>query len=354
MSTNQTNPSSTGNQDDATRIQNTKGAATGSIHQNSSDATRIESNTPPPSQHAGANTQQQTAKTGNNEPSSTEPKPSGQQDTKNRGFSNGAFAAGIAGAAIAGTAGGAIFSEEITDAANQVAETVEGVFHGAEESAMVGANPDALFEMSGADQEGNTYSVSFIDANHDGTIDSYSGNIDTVSGENIAYAGQGNPFEMFNTPEMAEFDDFMNSPPDSAFVVNDFDVPNNEVYHIQAGDTLSEIAMENGTSVEEIMELNPDIQNPDLIYADNDLNLPEGSEISGFTESNEMQGSLSFADEVSVPDGSMDQIDWNDFENPDYASNLNNSNFDDFSMPDSYEDNGYTEFDNDSTSSDFL
>jgi hypothetical protein len=207
--------------------------------------------------------------------------------------------------------------------------------------------------MSGTDQEGNSFSVSLIDANHDGTIDSYAGTIDTVSGENITYAGQGNPFEMLNTPEMAGIEDFVNTPPESMCMLPEFDMPD-ELYHIQAGDTLSEIALEHGTSVEEIMALNPDIQDPNLIYAGNELNLPDGSEIPNFNQPNEMPGAPSFAEEISMPDGAMDQIDWNDFENPQYAEDLNGSNFDDFSMPDSYEDSGYMEFDNDSTSADFL
>lgn len=38
------------------------------------------------------------------------------------------------------------------------------------------------------------------------------------------------------------------------------------IYAILEGDTLSEIAAKKGTTVEKIMELNPEITNPDLIY----------------------------------------------------------------------------------------
>lgn len=375
MVNDQTNSGNTGNQDDATRIQNTQGSAssagnnsaksdatqinnsqgasTGSAQTNSGDATRIESNTAPPAQETNQHKQQQASQPASNTTNATENKQPIAATPKS-GFSTGAFAAGVAGAAVAGTAAGAIFSDELRDAANQVAETAEGVFSGGEEAATAVANPDALFEMSGTDQEGNSFSVSLIDANHDGTIDSYAGTIDTVSGENITYAGQGNPFEMLNTPEMAGIEDFVNTPPDSFCMLPDFDMPDAEVYHIQAGDTLSEIALEHGTSVEEIMALNPDIQDPNLIYAGNELNLPDGSEIPNFNQPNEMPGAPSFAEEISMPDGAMDQIDWNDFENPQYAEDLQSSNFDEFSMPDSYEDSGYMEFDNDSTSADFL
>jgi LysM repeat protein len=131
-----------------------------------------------------------------------------------------------------------------------------------------------------------------------------------------------------------------------------------DVYHIQSGDTLSEIALEHGTSVEEIMAINPDIQDPNLIYAGNDLNIPEGSAIPDFNNPQEMPNAYELAsvssEDISLPDGAMDQIDWNDFDNPQYAADLNSSNFDDFSMPDSYEESGYMEFDNDTTSLDFL
>jgi LysM repeat protein len=45
-------------------------------------------------------------------------------------------------------------------------------------------------------------------------------------------------------------------------------------YEIKYGDTLSEIAVRYGTSVDRLMALNPQIRNPDLIYAGDSLNLP--------------------------------------------------------------------------------
>ena len=46
---------------------------------------------------------------------------------------------------------------------------------------------------------------------------------------------------------------------------------------IQSGDTLSKLAAQKGTTVEELMKLNPDIKDPNLIYAGNKLNLPISS-----------------------------------------------------------------------------
>lgn len=47
-------------------------------------------------------------------------------------------------------------------------------------------------------------------------------------------------------------------------------------YVIQPGDTLSEIAQSYSTSVDHIMALNPEITNPDLIYAGDNLVIPLG------------------------------------------------------------------------------
>lgn len=43
---------------------------------------------------------------------------------------------------------------------------------------------------------------------------------------------------------------------------------------IQSGDTLSQLALNQGTTVEELMKANPDIKDPNLIYAGNKLNIP--------------------------------------------------------------------------------
>lgn len=45
-------------------------------------------------------------------------------------------------------------------------------------------------------------------------------------------------------------------------------------YTVKRGDTLSEIARVQGTTVEAILEANPDITNPDLILEGQKLNMP--------------------------------------------------------------------------------
>lgn len=49
-----------------------------------------------------------------------------------------------------------------------------------------------------------------------------------------------------------------------------------EPYRIEHGDTLSEIALRHGTSVQALLDLNPQIAHPDRIYAGDSLRLPPG------------------------------------------------------------------------------
>lgn len=52
-------------------------------------------------------------------------------------------------------------------------------------------------------------------------------------------------------------------------------------YLIKSGDTLSKIAQQNGTTVQALMAANPNITNPNLIYAGASLNLPGSAPTGG-------------------------------------------------------------------------
>ncbi|MFC4729634.1 LysM peptidoglycan-binding domain-containing protein [Coralloluteibacterium thermophilus] len=54
-------------------------------------------------------------------------------------------------------------------------------------------------------------------------------------------------------------------------------------HHISWGDTLSQIARDNGTTVAALMAANPQIKNPDLIYAGDTLVIPSGGGGGGGT-----------------------------------------------------------------------
>jgi GH24 family phage-related lysozyme (muramidase)/peptidoglycan hydrolase-like protein with peptidoglycan-binding domain len=55
-------------------------------------------------------------------------------------------------------------------------------------------------------------------------------------------------------------------------------VADGKTHTVERGDTLSEIAADNSVSVADLMAANPQIKNPDLIYPDDVLNIPEPSE----------------------------------------------------------------------------
>jgi uncharacterized protein (TIGR02594 family) len=60
-------------------------------------------------------------------------------------------------------------------------------------------------------------------------------------------------------------------------------------HHIVRGDTLSELAQRYGTTVEAFMRANPQIRDPDLIYAGDTLNIPGGGNGSGSIGSSSVQ-----------------------------------------------------------------
>jgi LysM repeat protein len=96
-------------------------------------------------------------------------------------------------------------------------------------------------------------------------------------------------------PEFASFSDFI-SEYDPAEIPEDFsdyfaENPTFD-YTIQEGDTLSEIAEANHTSIERLMELNPQISDPNMIYTGDQLVIPEGDQINNPYQSSEQTNAL--------------------------------------------------------------
>jgi len=128
-----------------------------------------------------------------------------------------------------------------------------------------------------------------------------------------------------------------------------------ESYHIVPGDTLSEIALAHGTSVETLMGLNPHIEDPNLIYAGTDLIVPQHSESQDvpaevleveLTDHSDFQQSEIDVEEHS--DGDFEPIEWEQFEpheSADYQDALDQMDFNDFEPPASYIDDGFGEVD---------
>ena len=312
---------------------------------------------------------------------------------KQSGTSKAAVAAGVVGASVAGAALGAIYSDEIKDAfpvegfdapespeaeaktatpenpINQVGNaSIVDNSHQAINGANAPVDHSSTYEMSATDADGNTYSVSLVDNDSDGKTDSQTANIHFVDGSSISYTETGdnlNPLFTDNTG-IASIEDFASIPD---FVQDDNSATH--MYEVQAGDTLSQIAAGNDTSIANIIELNPEISDPDVIYAQQNIEIPNNDNISNPYEGGVGLGndsveyveesiaynddSIGVVDEASTPDGNYEDVDWNSFEedpvvpdNSDYDSALSQTDFDDYGSTDSYYESG-----NDSVSSEF-
>lgn len=297
--------------------------------------------------------------------------------------SSAAVAAGVVGAGVAGAALGTIYSDEIKDvfpvggfdapespeAEAQTAITEnptnpinDGEVVGQGVNAGQTSNPtvdhSSTYEVSATDVDGNTYSVSFLDIDSDGIIDSQTANIHFVDGSSISYTETGeniNPF-FSNNSGIASIQDFGGIP--------DFVEGTNSathIYEVQAGDTLSQIAADNNTSIANIMELNPEISDPDVIYAHQDIVIPNNDNISnpyeggiGLDNQSVVYGDIS--NDSNATEGNYDSLDWASFnddpvvaDNSDYDSALSQTDFDNYGSTDSY-----YEYGNDDVSSEFI
>lgn len=59
------------------------------------------------------------------------------------------------------------------------------------------------------------------------------------------------------------------------------DAAQGDSYTVQRGDTLSEIARDHGVSLDSVIQANPQIANPNLIYPDQVIHLPQGANAGG-------------------------------------------------------------------------
>ena len=347
--------------------------------------------------------------------------PTNKPTTNKKGYSSGQMAAGVAGAGIAGAALGAAFSDDIQSAFQSSDATTEGEASGMGAAAAPVTDPATNTEASKidiqtTDAEGNTYNVSMIDTDGDGQFDFTEGDAILVDGTSVHFEYHGDPLSALMSGEIAiaETADYQQMAEEGGF---DCCYIHNEPfsYEIQSGDTLSEIAAANHTSVARLMELNPHITDPDVIYSGDSIQIPSNDNIS-----NPYEGGVGLSDdsnndvvEVSLEDLEEDSnhwveepvevtndiietssetetgefviegiedsetvlsgeevdtasnpddfsaIDWDSFEDnqasPDsYESELANANFDGYEMPDSYQDNAFYGGDADMANADFI
>lgn len=220
------------------------------------------------------------------------------------GINPGVFAAAVAGAGIAGTAAGAVFSEDINDVftpdvtdssignASEVSQAsifgnTDFLTENATENASTGsiistaatsdeAIDDNSIQMKFSDSEG-TYEVTLHDVNADHQVDSVSVDAQLVDGTDVSYTASGTLLEdalQNEHIELAHSDDYLNHVNDGSFDQFTPESLGSTDYEIQYGDTLSELAQTNQTTVAHIMELNPHIDNPNVIFAGDHIVIP--------------------------------------------------------------------------------
>lgn len=227
------------------------------------------------------------------------------------------------------------------------------------------------FEASSTDAQGNTYTVSLVDENSDGHIDIASGEAHMVDGSSVSFTATGDSLDSIlnNDASIADLNDFGSNPDFVNLPAQIDDIPfvnDTMSYEIQSGDTLSEIAAAHNTSVEHLMELNPDITDANMIYTGNDLVIPTTDHISnpyeGFDSPQNNESSFIVSNE-SVPtensselteEGSFESVDWASFNDApvsmdEYSNVLAQSDFDSYETPSNYLESG-----NDFVTSEFI
>jgi hypothetical protein len=268
-------------------------------------------------------------------------------------YSGETLAGGMAAAAVAGAALGVAFGDDIKEA---YANITEGSENSTDQNvtpvSVSSTNEDVGYNhqphidsIKYTDTDGTVYSVSLADVDGDGNTDYTSGEIIFVDGSSIGVIQSGNPLSPMFTSGL----DYA-TPQDYTlhidFVSHLDNISEANVYHIEAGDTLSEIALENHTSVDDIMMLNPHIENPDVIYAGDNHILPDDSNniiqelpyemtsISDIGSSDKVDDSMAdFSTGIHTQE--YHQIEW--ASNPDqYQELLSNTDFDSYNTPDSY------------------
>jgi len=327
-----------------------------------------------------------------------------KSEQKNK-VSTGAFAAGVGGAAAAGVAAGTVFSDEIkgvftpflSDApespeseivqvtpqaisdqeTGQVDQDTVQPSTAQDESSHLGqtqhenvsgTDMESGIHMSFADQTGH-YEVTCIDLDADGAPDSLITEAQLADGSSISFSASGEALHSLLNDgyQVAGNSDFLQESAEMGFCVNELPGAENNglaSYQIQYGDTLSEIAKENHTTIAHLMELNPEISDANQIFAGHQIIIPTddlaNNPYDGWNPGGtNVTAPLEELDPaVPLENGQFVNMDWGSFEdspveeysgNDEYSSLLASSNFDDFSVPDTY-----FSSDNDNISLDFI
>ena len=351
------------------------------------------------------------------------------ENKKSQGISKGGFAAGVGAAGVGGVAAGTAFSDDIrgvfggsdsddnesenpvdsadtTDVseadvddvtmASVVNEVTDEDLVEAEEItpddvSMEVAYDESVIEAEYIEMEADMdvpnemhievsdsdgfYEVTITDFDGDNQIDSMTVEAELVDGSHVSFSASGtvldalmesDGFELANTSdylEQAHLDTFDGYGGESIGAGE---------YHIQSGDTLSEIAEAHGTSVAHIMDLNPSITDPNVIYSGDDILIPENDVVSGpydgwrpewsdsyensdstanvESESYESEDHVNVEEyeadshedgtsDYSEPDSEFESMNWESFEDQpmeDYSAYFDQEDFASYDAPDAY------------------
>ena len=272
-----------------------------------------------------------------------------QKEENKKNILIGVAAAGIVGAG--GIVAGTIYSEEIKGVVDGIATDLFGNSEEIPEVSEVMNNNSATLTFSDAT---GVYEVTLSDTIGDGNIDTLNVQAQLVDGTNVQFTAS-NSFldQLFNNEniEVASANDYLSNI-SGVFEAFTPESLNGVGYQIQQGDTLSEIAAANNTTIDQIMELNPNVTDSNLIYAGNELIIPSHDNFS--TPQDELNPHWNESSDVFIAqnDTNFDAVDWSSFEDQplgDYSGFLHTENFDNYLQVDSYLNNS-----NELLSSEFL
>lgn len=260
------------------------------------------------------------------------------QKKESKGVSKSVLAASIAVAGVAGVAAGTVFSEEIKGAVEATAANFPENSDDIPEIREVISQDSAALTFSDAT---GVYEVTLTDTLGDGNIDSLNIEAQLVDGTNVQFSASGSLLDqMFNNEQIdtASVSDYLTN----TLGIFDGFTPESihcTEYQILQGDSLSEIAAANNTSVAHIMELNPNINDPNMILAGDPLIIPDNDSVTNPYEGWNPQWNQSSDVFLAQNEATYDTMDWESFEDQpldDYSGYLQTESFDDYASADSY------------------
>jgi LysM repeat protein len=346
-------------------------------------------------------------------------------NSNTKGIHPGILAAGIGAAAVGGVAAGTAYSDEIKDGLGisdsedtvhtaQVNQSSNGIASAAPTEAVDSHTADInnssnthAHSLASTDHNphndvthhghDDVYRVAAEDHGYESDVESIRVEAELVDGSHVEYTASGpilDSIMMDNDTQYAQGNDYIQAANNGSLEGNGPSSGEVHDYEIKYGDTLSELAAEHNTSVARIMELNPHLENPNIIMAGEHIVLPENDHISNpydgwqaewsqtpqhdvhphaveithgnmeedfnmeeeyNTEEYYQEGDYLEAEEISFDDngtsGEFESMDWESFEDQpmdDYSSHLEHTDFNAYDDP-----NAYLDQSNDIDSSEF-